>query len=178
MSSSRPRTILSRVSCTKSHPRLREDWIPPRGLPEICDIPLTIEFEPHELFRHSKPSVVAQMLADRDEDDSKKSDPAAGKGSLNVNPPNTCEIKALVYVSGIFKDDGVTPEEYILRMQKAVIDAQKLGVFPTFVERVIGPQLVTPGMTYRQHNIGIIGRLQIIEPSSPPKGSLETYRLR
>jgi len=51
-------------------------------------------------------------------------------------------IRALVYVSENYKDDGEIRHEYIARMAKAAADAVALGVSQGFVDRNIRPHLV------------------------------------
>lgn len=53
--------------------------------------------------------------------------------------PRVCEVKALVYLSSEYRTDGVIREEYIARMNNAMIDARKMGVSDEYIRKCIEP---------------------------------------
>jgi hypothetical protein len=84
---------------------------------------LELVLESHGLFLDRKSSEVAPLLA---------------------QAPNGVRqrVRALVYVSENYSEDGAIREEYISRMELATSDAVALGVSQSFVDQVIGPHLV------------------------------------
>ena len=63
-------------------------------------------------------------------------DPTAGAASESAREDPAEEVDALVYISTEYKTDGKIRTEYIARMEKAIIDAQKLGLSPHFLKQV------------------------------------------
>ena len=63
-------------------------------------------------------------------------DPTAGAASENAraDPPQTVDV--LVYISTNYKTDGKIRTEYIPRMEKAILDAQKLGLSRHFLKQI------------------------------------------
>lgn len=63
-------------------------------------------------------------------------DPPAGGASESATEDHAEDVKALVYISTEYKTDGKIRTEYIPRMEKAIIDAQRLGLSPHFLKQV------------------------------------------
>ncbi|KAI1116790.1 hypothetical protein F5Y14DRAFT_33601 [Nemania sp. NC0429] len=97
---------------------------------------LTISFEPHESFAGRQSFEVAQLIAQPDE-----SSPSQAKAQEERDGTKTVNIKALVYVSENYTSDGIIRQEYILRTQKAMFDAEILGVSRSFVSKYVTPYL-------------------------------------
>ena len=62
--------------------------------------------------------------------------PTAGAASENTGEDTAEDVDALVYISTNYKADGKIRAEYIPRMEKATIDAQKLGLSHHFLNRI------------------------------------------
>lgn len=120
---------------------------------------LKVALEPHRQFSGRKTAALSALLSEHG-DASKyegvgSSAPRAG--SVGAQPASlapdglsnrglttsnaTEQIKALVYVSENYTDDGDIRQEYIGRMQNAVADALKLGISRSFVDGYIWPHL-------------------------------------
>ena len=63
-------------------------------------------------------------------------DPTAGAALGSAREDLAEDVDALVYISTEYKTDGKIRMEYIPRMEKAIIDAQKLGLSPHFLKQV------------------------------------------
>ncbi|KAI1417910.1 hypothetical protein F5Y13DRAFT_150038 [Hypoxylon sp. FL1857] len=119
---------------------------------------LKVDFEPHEKYSDLKSFRVAQLIAqltashDTDHPESYSSStvlhaPAAGNLVDNDthaqddahNGGKKQKVKALVYVSENYANDGSIRNEYIQRMKNAAIDAMALGISRSFVEKYIAP---------------------------------------
>ena len=62
--------------------------------------------------------------------------PTAGEASENAGEDRTQDVDALVYISTKYNTDGKIRTEYIPRMEKATIDAQKLGLSRHFLKQI------------------------------------------
>ncbi|KAI2638794.1 hypothetical protein GGS26DRAFT_542902 [Hypomontagnella submonticulosa] len=121
-----------------------------------------INLVPHELYHGKESSQVAEILergtqgqqnidagtseanADENELGSRNMnnlDMPSHKSEADEHVPPPQQAKALVYISGTYKKDGVIREEYISRMQKAKADALVLGVTRSFIEEQMGPHI-------------------------------------
>ncbi|KAJ8120121.1 hypothetical protein O1611_g10447 [Lasiodiplodia mahajangana] len=92
-----------------------------------------VAFEPHGQFTNRGSFEIAQLISQ--------------PGGSNPVPAKTPEersgtgnIKALIYVSEN-TTDGEMREEYILRIQKAIFDAEILGVSRPFISKYVTPVL-------------------------------------
>ena len=63
-------------------------------------------------------------------------DPTAGAASESAGEDPARDVYALVYISTDYKTDGKIRTEYIPRMEKATIDAQKLGLSRHFLKQI------------------------------------------
>lgn len=119
---------------------------------------LKMSFEPHERFAYYKTSGLAAALSGRggvaEYDGVGSMGPGGGFGDVMGAEPATTGspgfIKALVYMSKNYAEDGEIRSEYIGRMQKAITDALRLGVSQSFIDDFIRPHLsgaVSPDMT-------------------------------
>ena len=63
-------------------------------------------------------------------------DSTAGSASGKAREDPAKIVDALVYISKNYKTDGEIRTEYIPRMEKAIIDARKLGLSPHFLKQV------------------------------------------
>ena len=63
-------------------------------------------------------------------------DPTAGAATENAGEDRTQDVDALVYISTKYNTDGKIRTEYIPRMEKAIIDAQKLGLSRHFLKQI------------------------------------------
>lgn len=95
---------------------------------------LTVTFEPHRQFADRQSFEVAQLISQ-----SGGSDP--GRAKTQEERSGIKNIKVLVYVSENYTNDGIIREEYILRIQKAMFDAEILGVSRSFVSKYVTPFL-------------------------------------
>jgi hypothetical protein len=123
---------------------------------------MRVSFEPHQQYANFKTGPLSHLLE-------QLRDAISGDGTHFPNNPNrkvrfsapphigpasymagdetsgrharTEQVKALVYVSEDYVNDGSIREEYIARMQNAVNDAVSLGVSKSFVDKYIVPFL-------------------------------------
>lgn len=95
---------------------------------------LTVSFEPHRHFANRQSFEVAQLISQSDESNS-------GHATTQGDSNSIQNIQALVYVSENYTDDGTICEEYVLRIQKAMFDAEILGVSRSFVSKYVTPFL-------------------------------------
>ncbi|KAI0506348.1 hypothetical protein F5B22DRAFT_450413 [Xylaria bambusicola] len=127
---------------------------------------LKVAFEPHRNFETRKSFEVAELIAqlgsvqettgsisqglslsdtlDRmtPETSMDRKTSASNPDYANNNEPSDIkDVKALVYVSEKYTTDGPIREEYVLRMKKAILDAEILGVSRSFVDKYVNPCL-------------------------------------
>ncbi|TGJ80071.1 hypothetical protein E0Z10_g8704 [Xylaria hypoxylon] len=126
---------------------------------------LTVTFEPHRQFENRESFEVAQLIsqpeATKETTGLKSQGPSdvlhqvisknltdQNIGESNPNhakkqeePNLISNVKALVYVSEKYTSDGIIREEYILRMRKAILDAEIMGMSRSFVDKYITPCL-------------------------------------
>ncbi|KAI0911255.1 hypothetical protein F4823DRAFT_586530 [Ustulina deusta] len=126
---------------------------------------LTVTFEPHRQFENREsfevallisqsktakettgwkspgPSDASQWMPPKDFPDQNTCEPNLDRAKGREEPNGTRNVKALVYVSENYTNDGIIREEYILRTQKAMLDAEILGVSRSFVGKYITPFL-------------------------------------
>ncbi|KAI8951759.1 hypothetical protein F4801DRAFT_261652 [Xylaria longipes] len=126
---------------------------------------LTVTFEPHLQFENCRSLEVAQFISRSETTKETTSSKLQGRsdvshgvtlrgladqstGELNPDYAKRQEqrngiknVKALVYVSENHTSDGIIREEYVLRIQKAILDAEILGVSPLFVSKYVTPFL-------------------------------------
>ncbi|KAI0549359.1 hypothetical protein F4679DRAFT_547641 [Xylaria curta] len=122
---------------------------------------LVVNFEPHRQFENHLSSEVAQLIfqsvaSNATTDSGSKSESGGdiknfidqiavestlGRSKRQKESSSTRDVKAIVYVSENYTDDGIIREEYILRLQKAILDAEVLGVPRLFVSKYVTPFL-------------------------------------
>ncbi|KAI0481568.1 hypothetical protein F4859DRAFT_425170 [Xylaria cf. heliscus] len=109
---------------------------------------LTVAFEPHRRFENRESFEVAQLIAQpeiaKETAGLQSQGPDGsylGYATMQEEPKGIKNVKALVYVSENYTSDGIIREEYILRVQKAMADAEILGVSRSFVDKYVTPFL-------------------------------------
>ncbi|RWA10619.1 hypothetical protein EKO27_g4488 [Xylaria grammica] len=127
---------------------------------------LKVAFEPHRKFENRKSFEVAQLIAQSEsvqettgsisqglrlgdtldwmtpKTSTDRKTSASNPDHANDNEPSDIkDVKALVYVSEKHTADGPIREEYILRMKKAMLDAEILGVSRSFADKYVNPCL-------------------------------------
>ncbi|KAI1740850.1 hypothetical protein F4680DRAFT_87392 [Xylaria scruposa] len=118
---------------------------------------LVVNFEPHRQFENHMSSEVAQLISQPAASKAATSSKSEGGGDVKnftdqiaaettlgrikkqKELKSTRNVKALVYVSENYTEDGTIREEYILRLQKAILDAEILGITRSFVIKYITP---------------------------------------
>ncbi|KZL78836.1 AIG2 family protein [Colletotrichum tofieldiae] len=134
---------------------------------------LRLNFEPHAEFSGFKTSQVVRLLnrqasstdqaldptlqhgpADSDESEFKapsiqntRQPPGRRWENGQNQPARFPQLKALVYISEAYVDDGTIRQEYIARMQNAVSHALRLGVSRSFIDKYITPHLKLSNVT-------------------------------
>ncbi|KAI1749937.1 hypothetical protein F4782DRAFT_533019 [Xylaria castorea] len=126
---------------------------------------LAVAFEPHRQFENRKSSEVAQLISQSvtakvttGAKSEGRVDASHGVTFKNLTDQSTDEsnpdhdkrqeeqnsirnVKVLVYVSENYTNNGTIRREYIPRLQKAILDAEILGVSRSFVGKYVTPFL-------------------------------------
>ena len=79
---------------------------------------------------------VSDSVVPKGQNSAPSMDPTAGAASENAGEDPAQDVCALVYISTKYKTDGKIRTEYIPRMEKATIDAQKLGLSRHFLKQI------------------------------------------
>ncbi|RSL45893.1 hypothetical protein CEP54_014077 [Fusarium duplospermum] len=111
---------------------------------------LEIVLQRHRQYSSFTSSRLSQVLAEApNSSDEATAQPSDSDSGGRDGPPSQrqqrayrpLDVKALVYVSENYANDGSIREEYIARMQNAVANASTLGVSQSFLDKYIVPHL-------------------------------------